>query len=91
MEDKLKEIITFYGVNAQLKHFHSEVFELIEAIMLSANTDFIDKKHITEEIADVMVMLKQFVLYYDIKDEDIGEMMEYKIDRQIKRVARERA
>ena len=50
MEDKLKEIITFYGVTKQLKHFHSEVFELIEAILSEEDTGIINKKHKSNEI-----------------------------------------
>ena len=41
---------------------------------------------ITEEIADCYVMLEQFKLYYGISDEEIKNLMDYKIDRQIKRI-----
>lgn len=91
MNDKLKEIINTYGVTNQLKHFQSEVYELIEAILwdyLTPDT-WHDKEHIAEEIADVMVMLKQFQLYYCIKDEEIEDIMKFKIDRQIERIEKE--
>lgn len=48
-----------------------------------------DKKHITEEIADVTVMLKQIQLYYNISTSDIREVMNYKIDRQLNRINEE--
>ena len=48
-----------------------------------------DIKHIAEEIADVMVMLKQFQLYYKIPYDNIKEIAEYKIDRQIERMKKE--
>lgn len=35
-----------------------------------------------EEIADVMVMLKQIQLNYNIKTDDIKEVMEFKNERQ---------
>lgn len=35
------------------------------------------------------VMLKQFQLYYCIKDEEIEEIMKFKIDRQIGRINNE--
>jgi NTP pyrophosphatase (non-canonical NTP hydrolase) len=102
-EDVLK-IIQFYGVMPQLKYFQSEVFELNEAIFEYENAiegmySDIDeevpyyeekyKKHIAEEIADVMVMLEQFKLYYDISSEEITEIFWSKVNRQLDRIAKE--
>lgn len=42
-----------------------------------------DKEHITEEIADVMVMLKQFQLYYNISSQDIRNVMDSKVKRKL--------
>lgn len=92
MKDKLKQIIKHYGVTNQLKYFQSEVYELTEAILFEQLTiTFGDKEHIAEEIADVMVMLKQFQLYYCIKDEEIKDIMEFKIDRQIGMINNEKS
>ena len=104
MESKLLEIINHYGVMHQLKYFQSEVFELNEAIInaekyeprqgdifaktvcnLKANVD-----HITEEIADVMVMLEQFKLYYGISSEEITHIFWSKVDRQLERIKSEK-
>ena len=46
------------------------------------------REHITEEIADCMVMLKQFQYYYGIEDKEIEEVMKYKIERQLERINR---
>lgn len=85
----------------QLKYFQSEVFELNEVIIRQEEAernwfegyDFEEKEefkqHITEEIADVLVMLEQFRNYYDIDINDIKEVMEQKIDRQLKRIEEE--
>ena len=81
MKNKLLKIINTYGIMPQLKYFQSEVFELNEAIIKNENIE-----HIAEELADVSVMLEQFKLYYNIKNEDIEKIMDYKIDRQIKRI-----
>lgn len=98
MKDKLLQIIQHYGINNQLKYIHSEYFELDESIFKYENVGFnlIDegfkdieekyKEHIAEEIADVMVMLRQFQYYYGISDEQIEDVMKYKIDRQLKRM-----
>ena len=100
-KEKLLKIINTYGVLPQLKYFQSEVFELNEAIIsyenflkiyhnysepdiFYANQDL--KMHIAEEIADVMVMLEQFKLYYGISSEDITKIFWEKVDRQISRI-----
>lgn len=99
-EEKLLKIINHYGVMPQLKYFQSEVFELNEAIIkYEAITDwssegyFIDvvpdKNHIAEEIADVMVMLEQFKLYYGITSEEITNIFWSKVDRQTERIEKE--
>ena len=96
MENQLKQIIERYGVMKQLKYIHSEYFELDEAIIDNEtlkNEPIADKKylinHIAEEIADVMVMLEQFRLYYGIDKETIQDLMEYKTQRQIERIENE--
>jgi NTP pyrophosphatase (non-canonical NTP hydrolase) len=95
LEEKEKAIIDNYGVINQLKHFQSEVWELNEAIIkyeyeldgdnYSSFTDEL-KEHIAEEIADVQLMLNQFKRYYNISDKEIEEVMQYKADRQLKRI-----
>lgn len=99
MKEKLLKIINHYGINKQLKYIHSEYYELDEAIIEYENyEDLVDieintkkhlKNHITEEIADIMVMLKQFQYYYEITDEQIEEIMNYKIQRQLDRISEE--
>ena len=75
----------------QLKYFQSEVFELSEAIINAENEYNMlkDIGHIAEEIADVMVMLYEFKEYYKISNEEIIDVMQYKINRQIKRMEEE--
>ena len=46
-------------------------------------------KDIKEEIADVMVMLKQIQYYYKINDTEIVDIMKLKIDRQLGRIKTE--
>ena len=95
MKEELKQIIEYYGVIPQLKYFQSEVFELNEAIFehyydeYKFENDTVLKKHITEEIADVLVMLKQFQYYYRIEDKEIEEVMKFKIERQLERIKNE--
>lgn len=44
------------------------------------------REHVIEEIADVTVMLKQIQLYYNIPTSEIHEVIQYKIQRQIKKI-----
>lgn len=95
MKDDLLKIISFYGVMPQLKYFQSEVFELNEAVIeremhWNYNTEIQDikplDKHIAEEIADCEIFLRQFREYYNISENDIENIIKYKIDRTIKRM-----
>lgn len=94
-KEKLLKIIDTYGINHQLKKLNEETFEVTEAILEYETGLYVDsinscnKNCIAEEIADVLVMLEQFKLYYNIKNEDIIKVMDYKIDRQIKRIESE--
>lgn len=92
MKEDLLKIINHYGVMPQLKYFQSEVFELNEAIIKAEENLALEKykEHIAEEIADVLVMLKQFQYYYGIEDEQIEEVMKFKIDRQLERINNEK-
>ena len=100
MKEKILNIINHYGVSKQLKYFQSEVFELNEAIIqyemaygdmcYSGETINNQRQHIAEEIADVRVMLRQFQDYYDISTEEIERIMDYKVERQLKRIEEEK-
>ena len=98
MKDKFLQIINHYGLDKQLKYIHSEYFELDEAIINYVDDECnyyseVENSHLRKiagEIADVMVMLKQFQYYFDIEDEEIEEKMKYKIDRQLERIKEEK-
>lgn len=100
MKEDLLKIIKHYGVNAQQRQLAEEVFELQEAITTHELknsvsyeiplTELIDtREHIAEEIADVMIMLGQFVYYYDINERNINKIADYKIKRQLERIKNE--
>lgn len=92
MKSKLLQIVSFYGIRNQLKYIHSEYFELDEAVMsaeFSSSMMRSDVRHIAEEIADIMVMLKQIQYYYGITDDEIRNVMQEKIERQLRRIEEE--
>jgi NTP pyrophosphatase (non-canonical NTP hydrolase) len=80
MKNKLMKIYLHFGLRKQLKKLSEECYELIEAMLDE------DREHIKEEIADVQVLLNQFKEYHEIYDDEIVEMMEYKIDRTLDRI-----
>lgn len=79
------KIINNYGVNAQLKKLNEELYEFEEAVLEKH-----DKEHITEEIADILVILQQFKEKYNIDLAEINKVMRYKVDRQIRRIEKEK-
>lgn len=70
------EIINHYGYRHQIRKLAEEQYELIEALFEK------DEEHITEEIADCLLLINQFKAYYKIKDKDIQKVYDYKIVRQ---------
>lgn len=91
MKENLLKIINHYGLLPQLKYFQSEVFELNEAIITFENEplNFLgtaNKNHIKEEIGDVLCMLRQFQYYYGFTDEEIDDIVKYKVNRQLERM-----
>lgn len=95
MKEKFLKIINHYGIKKQLKYIHSEYYELDEAILKNEEREYFIKSigytnDIAEEIADIMVMLKQIQYYYNIEDIAIEKIMQYKIDRQLERIKDDR-
>lgn len=94
MKEDCSKIIEHYGVNHQQRKLAEEVFELQEAIFANwydvdgvTNVGYVE--HIREEIADVTVVLKQIQYYYEIPDEEIEDVMKYKVQRTLKRMEKE--
>lgn len=99
MEEKLKKIIKHYGTRNQLKKLVEEVFEFVEAVIdyendwESSDTTIgiieQDKEHINEEYSDINVVLEQFAVYLGIDKNKSKEKMEYKTNRQLRRMKNE--
>ena len=92
LQEKAIEIINHYGYRHQIKKFAEEAFELQEALIdfdWIFNDIDISKEYIVEEIADVEVLLMQFMLLLGIEKQDIMQVMMSKIDRQFDRINKE--
>ena len=96
MEENLLKIIEHYGLWEQLKYIQTEYYELTEAIFDKEYDEYSYfggedryKNHVAEEIADIMVMLKQLQYHYEITDKEVEKVMKYKIKRQLERIENE--
>ena len=98
MKRDLLRIVNHYGILSQLKYIHSEYFELDEAILNAEYQRFEGKHcgipeycktHIAEEVGDCYVMLEQIRHYYNISNDNLKEIMDYKINRQLERIEKE--
>lgn len=63
MEEKIKEILNFYGEEAQANQLVQELAELVVGITKE------DIENIKEEIADIEVMMAQFCLFKAVSSE----------------------
>lgn len=100
MEEQLLKIINHYGINNQQRKLEEEVFELQEAITIYELknsvqyeiplTELIEsKEHLTEECADVFVLLGQILYYCNIDSDELNKMIDQKIKRQLERIKNE--
>ena len=85
MENKLLTIFNTYGKSHQVSKLLEEVGEFIETVINE------DKENMVQEMADVVVMLKQFQYYYGITDEEIINNIQFKIKRQLERIENEKS
>ena len=88
--EKLRYIATHYGLDKQLAKTQEECAELIQAIskfkLAETSEDHVSgMQKITEEMADVLIMLNQIKF---LTNNGIGlqGMIEQKLDRQIQRI-----
>jgi NTP pyrophosphatase (non-canonical NTP hydrolase) len=76
-------IINHYGYENQLKKLIEELRELEEVILYHRYDD----EHIKEEMADVLNLIEQISVFQGWS-EDINEIKEFKISRQLDRIQR---
>lgn len=98
--EKALEILSYYGENKQRRQLVEECAELIQAVTkLERAQESGDIGKITEktlelvgELVDVRIMVQQITmsLFQDVTKDMIYEQMEYKLQRQLDRIERER-
>lgn len=82
-KDKLNLIIEHFGRLHQVVKLGEEVGELNKAILNFENGYTRTNNEITEEIADVYLLLEQVELMYGLDTNEIRTVMQMKIDRTI--------
>lgn len=85
INEDLKYIADHYGLEGQTEKCKEELNELIEALGGSSDT------HLAEEIADVEIMISQIKYLRNIPDEQVDVIKQYKISRQLTRIAKEQS
>lgn len=98
--EKALEILEHYGAEKQRRQLVEECAELIQAVTkLERAQDSGDIGRITEktlelvgELVDVRIMLQQITmsLFQDVSKNMIYEQIEYKLQRQLDRIAKEK-
>ncbi len=90
IDTSAKIILKHYGQQKQEVQAVQELSELI--LLLAAREDQRKsnyKEHVTEEIADSLIMIEQIRLANGISDKDINAVIVQKISRQFNRISEE--
>lgn len=90
MNERIKTIADHYGLNNQMMQAIEEMGELTQAIVKVYRNGLDNERDgLIEELADVEIMIEQ--LDYLLGDNQIEKIKEYKINRQLSRIAQEEA
>ena len=86
-EEKVKQIADFYGLKNQLKQLAEECSELsVESLHYIREGRGIER--ISEEMADVLIMIQQIIYLLRNDTEKLEKYADYKMDRQLGRIDR---
>ena len=86
--DTYKQAIETYGVRMQKLMAIEEMSELTKEICKDFR-GLLDREHLIEEMADVMIMLDQMLLLYKISGEEVGLMRIKKVERLKERLEKQ--
>ena len=84
LENGLQLLRLHYGRKITLEKCKEELQELIEALEKR------DSENIHEEVADVYNILTHIKAYYNISDDEVVVRQKYKVNRQLKRIKKEK-
>ena len=94
-----KQIIDHYGEKHQIHKLNEEQYELCEALYdrylhqqdYENSEEWRNKmielnRHVEEEIADNLVLIRQFIATYQLNNMRIEDFVRQKVDRQLERM-----
>ena len=88
MKAKLLRIFNHYGIESQKRKLNEECYEFLQAVCeWQGYTDSpIFRRHVVEELADCLVVLKQFQHHFGIDEQTIKQWCDYKTERTLARI-----
>ena len=79
------KILNNFSLDEQIKHWFTEIYELIQAIgRYDGSVE--SKEHIIEEIADNYNFLGQFQTHFNISDEEVEKVQIFKNKRTLEEI-----
>ncbi|TCG10981.1 nucleoside triphosphate pyrophosphohydrolase family protein [Mycoplasma marinum] len=81
MQNKIKQILESSNDKSQVLQAVEELAELSQALIKNVNRNKDNIDDITQEMADVFIMLEQLKLIYKIDDQELKKQMEFKVNR----------
>ena len=87
-KDLYERNIQYHGIEQETTIAMEECSELIKAISKCKRYGCVDKyrDNLIEEITDVLIIINELQLIYDISNDDIENIKKYKIDRMDYRI-----
>lgn len=87
-KDLYERNIQYHGIEQETTIAMEECSELIQAISKCKRYGCMDnyRDNLIEEIADVLFVIDELKIIYDISDKAISEIKQYKINRQDYRI-----
>lgn len=87
-KDLYERNIQYHGIEQETTIAMEECSELIQAISKCKRYGCVDKyrDNLIEEIADVLIIINELQLIYNISNADIENIKKYKIDRMDYRI-----
>lgn len=87
-KSKCRRIAEHYGRKNQERQAVSELCELMYVLTRRQEQRAVDwKNDLLDEMADCLIMIEQLRALYNIEDEELTERVNFKLNRQIERIA----
>ncbi len=81
-EELFRKVLEKKGLTHQTMILGEELSELNQAASKAVRYGATEtREHLSEEIGDVIVMLKQFMYYYNVTEKEIEDIVAWKIGR----------